>query len=187
MSGHSKWSKVKHQKATTDLAKAAAFTKASRAITVAVKEGGGITDLNGNFRLRLAIDKAREVNMPKDTIQRAIEKASGEGANAFEQVTYEGYGPGGAAILIEGTTDNRNRTTSQIKNVLERNGGSLARPGAVQFQFTKEYTVSTAELIVKPVVPLTLSDDQTKQLTSLVEQLEFLDDVQKVYTNVMEI
>lgn len=187
MSGHSKWSKVKHQKATTDLAKAAAFTKASRAITVAVKEGGGITDPIGNFRLRLAIDKAREVNMLKDTIQRAIEKASGEGANAFEQVTYEGYGPGGAAILIEGTTDNRNRTTSQIKNVLERNGGSLARPGAVQFQFTKEYTVSTAELIVKPVVPLTLSDDQTKQLARLVEQLEFLDDVQKVYTNVMEI
>lgn len=237
MSGHSKWSKVKHQKATTDVVKAAAFTKASRAISVAVKEGGGVTDPNANFRLRLAIDKAHEVNMPKDTIERAIEKASGEGAVAFEKVAYEGYGPGGVAILIEGATDNRNRTTSQVKNVLERNGGSLAGPGAVQFQFTKNgvllvsrgtatldamieagleagaqdvreaedvfevyteptalydvkqkltalgFTIETAQLVMNPLVPLSLSDGQQEELDMLIEQLESLDDVQKVYTN----
>ncbi|MBI5448748.1 YebC/PmpR family DNA-binding transcriptional regulator [Candidatus Gottesmanbacteria bacterium] len=237
MSGHSKWSKVKHQKATTDVAKAAAFTKASRAITVAVKEGGGVTDPNGNFRLRLAMDKAREVNMPKDTIQRAIDKAAGEGATVFEQVLYEGYGPGGAAILIEGATDNRNRTTSIVKNVLERGGGTLAGPGAVQFQFVKNgvlfvhkggagldamiaagieagaedvteaedvfevytepaalydvkqklvalgFSIETAELVMNPVVPLTLTQDQQTQLGAFIDQLELLDDVQKVYTN----
>ncbi len=137
MSGHSKWSKVKHQKATTDVVKSFAFTKASRAITVAVAEGGGITDPNSNFHLRLAIEKARDVNMPKENIERAIAKASGEGAAAIEQVLYEGYGPGGVAILVEAATDNRQRTVSQIKNVLERAGGTLASPGAVSFQFTR--------------------------------------------------
>lgn len=137
MSGHSKWSKVKHQKATTDVVKSFAFTKASRGITVAVKEGGGITDPNSNFHLRLAIEKARDVNMPKENIERAIAKASGEGAAAIEQMMYEGYGPGGVAILMEAATDNRQRTVSQVKNALERCGGTLASPGAVSFQFIR--------------------------------------------------
>lgn len=137
MSGHSKWSKVKHQKATTDVVKSAAFTKATHAIMIAVKEGGGITDPNSNFHLRLAVEQARAVNMPKENIERAIAKASGEGASAIEQVMYEGYGPGGVAMLILAATDNRQRTVSQIKNVLERAGGSLASPGAVSFQFQK--------------------------------------------------
>ena len=137
MSGHSKWSKVKHQKATTDVVKSFAFTKASRAITVAVKEGGGITDPASNFHLRLAVEKAHEVNMPKENIERAIAKAAGEGAAAIDQMTFEGYGPGGVAILIEAFTDNRQRTVSQVKNVLERSGGALASPGAVSFQFVR--------------------------------------------------
>ncbi len=137
MSGHSKWSKVKHQKATTDVAKAQAFTKASRAITISVREGGGITDPNHNFRLRLAIEKARDVNMPKNTIERAIEKGSGgDGANLV-QIAYECFGPQGVALLVETTTDNKMRTVSEVKNVLERGGGRLASPGSVSYLFAR--------------------------------------------------
>ncbi len=134
MSGHSKWSKVKHQKATTDVVKAAAFTKASHAITIAVREGGG-TDPDTNFRLRLAVEKAREVNMPKENIERAIAKAAGIGAAAIESVVYEGYGPGGVAFLVEAATDNRQRTVATIKNALDHHGGNLAGPGAVAYLF----------------------------------------------------
>lgn len=137
MSGHSKWSKVKHQKATTDAVKSTAFTKASRAITVAVHEGGGIADPEKNFRLRLAIEKAREVNMPRDTIERAIAKAVSSGTNAMEQVMYEGYGPGGVAMLVEAATDNRQRTSANIKHQFDRAGGSLASPGAVSYLFVR--------------------------------------------------
>lgn len=137
MSGHSKWSKVKHQKATTDAVKSRAFTKASRALTVSVKEGGGITDPDKNFHLRLAIEQARAVNMPKDTIERAIEKGAGIGAQAFEQRVYEGYGPGGVAYVVEAMTDNHQRTGSEMKHQFDRFGGTLASPGAVLFQFKK--------------------------------------------------
>lgn len=137
MSGHSKWSKVKHQKATTDVLKAAAFTKASRAITIAVREGGGIADPNRNFRLRLAIEKAKDVNMPKENILRAIEKGKGEGSASLSSVVYEGYGPFGVAMLIAGVTDNVNRTVSFVKQVLEHNGGRLASPGAVSYLFSQ--------------------------------------------------
>ncbi|KKW10765.1 MAG: transcriptional regulator [Microgenomates group bacterium GW2011_GWC1_49_7] len=137
MSGHSKWSKVKHQKATTDVVKSAAFTKAAHAITIAVREGGGISDPNMNFHLRLAVERARAVNMPKENIQRAMARAAGEGAAAIAQVQYEAYGPGGVAFLIEAATDNRQRSVSQVKNVLERAGGTLASPGAVSFQFRR--------------------------------------------------
>lgn len=137
MSGHSKWSKVKHQKATTDAVKSTAFTKASRAITVAVHEGGGIADPEKNFRLRLAIEKAREVNMPRDTIERAIAKAISSGTNAMEQVMYEGYGPGGVAMLVEAATDNRQRTSANIKHQFDWAGGSLASPGAVSYLFVR--------------------------------------------------
>lgn len=136
MSGHSKWSKVKHQKAVTDKVKGSAFTKASRAITVAVREGGGVADPTMNFRLRLAIENAKSVNMPKDTIERAIAKGKGEGGNQLESILYEGFGPYGVAFIIEATTDNRMRTVSLVKNVLERAGGNLGGPGAVSYLFS---------------------------------------------------
>lgn len=135
MSGHSKWSKVKHQKAVTDAVKGREFTKASHAITIAVKEGGGNTDPNFNFKLRLAIEKARAVNMPKENIERAIAKGKGEDINSIENVTYEGFGPGGVAMVIEATTDNKQRTVSQIKNLLDRAGGRLGGPGSVSYLF----------------------------------------------------
>lgn len=147
MSGHSKWSKVKHQKATTDVVKSAAFTKATHAITIAVKEGGGITDPNSNFHLRLAVEKARAVNMPKENIERAIAKAAGEGNVSLEQMMYEGYGPGGVAMVIEATTDNRQRTVSQVKNVLERAGGSLASPGSVLYMFEKRGVLTSPKTV----------------------------------------
>lgn len=135
MSGHSKWSKVKHQKATTDVAKAAAFTKATRSIAIAVKEGGGVTDPLVNFRLRLAVEKARSVNMPKENIQRAIDRAGGAESNGLRQVSYEGYGPYGVALYIEAITDNVNRTVSFVKQVLEHAGGSMGTPGSVAYLF----------------------------------------------------
>ncbi|MCL4360253.1 YebC/PmpR family DNA-binding transcriptional regulator [Patescibacteria group bacterium] len=137
MSGHSKWSKVKHQKATTDVVKGQAFTKASRAITMAVREGDGITDPSGNFRLRLAIEKARMVNMPKDRIERAIERGTGSGGEVLETIWYEAFGPEGSALLIETLTDNRQRTVSQVKNILDRHGGSLGTPGSVSYLFER--------------------------------------------------
>ncbi len=142
MSGHSKWSKVKHQKATTDVAKAVAFTQASRAITVAVKEGGGLTNPDDNFRLRLAIEKARAVNMPKENIERLIAKAKGEGGSAITTVTYEGYAPFGVAVYIEGVTDNSNRTVGFVKQILEHAGGGLASPGAVAYLFERKGVIT---------------------------------------------
>ncbi len=137
MSGHSKWSKVKHQKATTDVVKGAAFTKAAAAIIVAVREGGGITDPDKNFRLRLAVEKAHDVNMPKENIERAIERGAGSEGRTIESINYEAYGPGGVAIIIDAATDNRQRTVAEIKNTLDRHGGVLAAPGAVDFLFRR--------------------------------------------------
>ncbi len=136
MSGHSKWSKVKHQKAVTDVAKAAAFTKASKGITVAVSEGGG-PDPDSNFKLRLAIEKAKAVNMPAENIKRAIDKGSGASAGILRQETYEGYGPFGVAFLVEVTTDNPNRSVAYIKQVLEHAGGSVGKPGCVLYLFKR--------------------------------------------------
>lgn len=136
MSGHSKWSKVKHQKATTDVVKGMAFTKAAHAITIAVREGGGADPVH-NFRLRLAIEKAHDANIPKENIERAIEKGKGIGGDAIEQILYEGYGPYGVAFLIETATDNRQRTVATVKNILERRGGTIASPGAVSYLFER--------------------------------------------------
>ena len=134
MSGHSKWSQIKRQKGANDAKRGAIFTKVARDITLAAREGGG--DPDGNFRLRLAMEKAREVNMPADNIKRAIERATkGGDTEQFEEVTYEGYGPGGAAILVEAATDNRNRTAAEIRSVFSKAGGQLAGSGAVAWQF----------------------------------------------------
>lgn len=133
MSGHSKWSQIKHKKANTDAKKGKAFTKIVKEITVAARSGG---DPDGNARLRLAIDKAKEVNMPSDNIKKAIMKGTGElpGVN-YEEVIYEGYGPGGAAVLMDVLTDNKNRTVSEIRHILSKNGGNLGESGCVSWIF----------------------------------------------------
>ena len=137
MSGHSKWSQIKHKKANTDAKRGKAFTKIVKEITVAAKSGGG--DPDGNPRLRLAVDKAKEVNMPSDNIKKAIMKGTGElpGTN-YEEVTYEGYGPGGAAIMMDVLTDNKNRTVGEIRHILSKNGGNLGESGCVAWIFDKK-------------------------------------------------
>ena len=134
MSGHSKWSSIKRQKGVNDVKRGAIFTKVAREISIAARSGGG--DPDANYRLRLAIEKARSVNMPADNIKRAIEKATGAGAaEQFEEIVYEGYGPGGVAILVEAATDNRNRTAADVRSLFTKAGGSLAGAGAVAWQF----------------------------------------------------
>lgn len=137
MSGHSKWSKIKHTKGKKDVQKGDLFSKLSRLITFAVIEGGGITDADHNVRLRLAIEKAKSENLPKENIQRAIEKGTGPGKNLLHEVTYEGFGPGGVSLIIIATSDNGNKTLSEIRNVLERNGGKLGSQGSASYMFTK--------------------------------------------------
>jgi YebC/PmpR family DNA-binding regulatory protein len=134
MSGHSKWSQIKRQKGANDAKRGAVFTKVAREITIAAGEGGG--DPDGNYRLRLAMDKARAVNMPADNIKRAIERAVGGGeSERYEEIVYEGYGPGGVAILVEAATDNRNRTAADIRSIFAKAGGQLAGSGSVAWQF----------------------------------------------------
>lgn len=135
MSGHSKWSKVKRQKGITDMQKGRVFAKLSKLITLSVVEGGGIGDPEHNVKLRLMIEKARQDNMPKENIERAIEKASGNNKDALREVHYEAFAKGGVAILIIATTDNPNRTTSEIKNVLDRHGSKLGAQGSVSYLF----------------------------------------------------
>jgi YebC/PmpR family DNA-binding regulatory protein len=141
VSGHSKWSTIKHKKAALDAKRGKAWSKHARAITMTAKMGGG--NPADNPRLRLAIDKAKADNMPKDTIEKAIKKGTGEiEGESFEEVNYEGYGPGGVAIMCKVMTDNRNRTSSEIKKIFERAGGSLGGPNCVAFQFTQKGVVA---------------------------------------------
>lgn len=135
MSGHSKWANIKHTKMKEDFRRGQLFSKLTRQIMVAARQGG--PDPEHNFRLRLAIEKAREANMPMDNIQRAIRKAVGadEGGGSFEECVFEGYGPGGVAILVVAATDNRNRTSGEIRHLFSRYGGSLAESGSVAWQF----------------------------------------------------
>jgi YebC/PmpR family DNA-binding regulatory protein len=134
MSGHSKWSTIKRQKGVNDAKRGAMFTKVAREIMVAARAGGG--DPDANYRLRLAMDKARSINMPADNVKRAIEKATGAGGDVvYEEITYEGYGPGGVAVLVETATDNRNRTAAEVRSIFTKAGGQLAGSGAVAWQF----------------------------------------------------
>ena len=135
MSGHSKWSTIKHQKGVADNKRGQLFTKLGKEITVATRHGGG--DPEANSRLRLAIERARDANMPKDNIERAIKRGTGEDADAaqLEEIVYEGYGPGGTAILVEALTDNRNRTASDIRSTFSKGGGNLGEAGSVAWQF----------------------------------------------------
>jgi len=137
MSGHSKWSSIKHKKGAADAKRGKIFTKLIREVTVAAKEGGG--DPDSNPRLRLAVQKAKDANMPADKIDRGIKKGTGEleGVN-FENVSFEGYAPGGVAIIVEGLTDNKNRTTSEVRSIFSKKGGNMAGAGSVAFQFERK-------------------------------------------------
>ena len=239
MSGHSKWSTIKRQKGANDAKRGALFTKVSREISVAARQGGA--DPESNYRLRLAVEKARRppINMPADNIKRAIERAAGSGdAEDFEEIIYEGYGPGGVAVLDEAATDNRNRTAAEVRSIFSKAGGQLAGSGAVAWQFEPRGLIAvtpdgqdsdevalvaidagaedvdtddpeTVEIFTSPgdlekvrsaqeaagvaiesaestmVAKQTVELDSTRarQALRLVEQLEELDDVQRVTAN----
>ena len=141
MSGHSKWSTIKRQKGANDAKRGAIFTKMGKEISVAARAGG--PDPEANYRLRLAVDKARAVNMPADNIKRAIERATGGDKDIeYEEIVYEGYGPGGVAVLVEAATDNKNRTAAEVRSIFTKAGGSLAGAGSVAWQFEARGLVS---------------------------------------------
>jgi YebC/PmpR family DNA-binding regulatory protein len=144
MSGHSKWASIKHKKGALDAKRGKIFTKIIREMSIAARLGGG--DPTSNPRLRTAVDKAKSVNMPADNIKRAIQKGTGElEGMAYEDITLEGYGPGGVAILVEGTSDNRNRTVSEIRHVFTKNGGNLATAGSVSYMFKPRGYIAIAQ------------------------------------------
>ena len=237
MSGHSKWSTIKHAKAITDARRGKLFTKLTREIIVAARQGGG--DPTMNIRLRMAIQKAKDANMPNDNIDRAVKRGTGEGSEQDQMVefTYEGYGPGGVAIMLQTLTDNRNRTVSDIRSTLTKAGGNLAQSGAVAWQFEPkgivvvsaeeeeaeefalmaidagaddfetfdstlqiyspvesleeirqtltetEASIVSSELSMIPNNTIVLDARAATQTLRLLDQLEELDDVQKVYSN----
>lgn len=174
MSGHSKWATTKHAKAIVDAKRGQAFTKMARLITVAVKKGS--SDPTSNPLLRMAIEKAKEVNMPNDNIKRAIDRGLGKeaGAAGLEEMTLEGYGPFGVAFLVEVVTDNRNRTISEVRNLFSRYGGNLGEAGSAAYVFTdREH----------PTFEIELDEGGRERVTTFAQALSDLDDVQEVYTN----
>jgi YebC/PmpR family DNA-binding regulatory protein len=143
VSGHSKWAGIKHKKAVVDARRGQVFTKVARELTVAAREGG--PDPTGNFRLRLAVQKAREVNMPADNIERAIARgAGGKDGAQLEEIRYEGYGPNGVAVMVDAVTDNRNRTVAAIRNIFTRSGGSLGESNSVAWMFSNQGVIRVA-------------------------------------------
>ncbi|HEY7891036.1 MAG TPA: YebC/PmpR family DNA-binding transcriptional regulator [Solirubrobacteraceae bacterium] len=176
MSGHSKWASIKHKKAIVDSRRGAQFTKLARAVTVAARDGGG--DPDGNPALALAIAKAKAASMPKDNIERAIAKGTGEGAEAaaIEAVLYEGYGPGGVALLIEALTDNRNRSSADVRHAFSKHGGNLGEPGSVAYLFSKKGTIE--------IDPARYSeDDLLVAIEAGAEDVSTEDDVMEVFTD----
>lgn len=238
MSGHSKWDTIKRQKGANDQKRGQLFTKLANAITIAVKQGGGNIDPGFNAMLRFTIDKAKGANMPKDSIERAIQKGAG-GAGGVElfEVLYEGFAPGGVGLLVEAVTDKKQRTVAEVKNIIEKNGGTMAGQGSVSYLFRKSgemvvlkngkssdevlsialdnnisdfeeedeaavmycdpsslmtikqavegsgLTVEEAALIYKPISRMEVSPENEEKVVQLIERIEELDDVQKVYTN----
>lgn len=173
MSGHSKWAKIHRQKEVEDAAKGRLFSKLVRAISIAVKKGGPNPDTN--TALRVVVEQAKAANMPKENIERAITRADKEG-ESLEEITYEGFGPGGIAVIVEVATDNRNRTGQEIKNIFERAGGSLAGPGAVSFNFEPK-----GHLLIKKG-----ADPQNQMLKLIdlgIEDLEEIEDGIEVFTS----
>jgi YebC/PmpR family DNA-binding regulatory protein len=145
MSGHSKWATIKRQKGANDAKRGQLFTKLSKAIGISVRQGGGVSDPDSNFRLRLAIEAARAANMPKENIERAIQKASGKQAEVLEEAFYEGFGPGGFSVVVEAFTDNKLRTVSEVKNIFNKNGGNMGAQGSVMYQFEKKGVISVSK------------------------------------------
>lgn len=174
MAGHNKWAQIKRQKGANDAAKSNAWAKLSRRITIEAKKAGGNMTASG---LRAAIEAGKAVNMPKDTIERAILKGNAPDAAILESIVYEAYGPGGSALLIDTLTDNRNRTAQEIKHLLSKNGISLASPGSAAWAFEKTLDGYVPKTTVK------LSDADDAALMQLMEQIDAHDDVQEVYTN----
>ncbi|MBI3931778.1 MAG: YebC/PmpR family DNA-binding transcriptional regulator [Acidobacteria bacterium] len=175
MSGHSKWHSIKHKKGALDAKRGKLFTKIIREMTIAARLGGG--DPNANPRLRTAVDKAKSVNMPADNIKRAIQKGTGEleGA-AFEELVLEGYGPGGVAILVEGSTDNRNRTVSEIRHIFTKNGGNLGTAGSVAYMFRQRGYLAVSAMKV--------SEDKLMELAleAGADDIQTAGDLFEVYT-----
>lgn len=176
MSGHNKWSKIKHKKAGTDAAKSKIFSKMARLISTASRQVKG--DANSPT-LRAAIEKAREYNMPLDNIERAIKKGSGSEAELMEAITYEAYGPGGSALVIEALTTNRNKAAQEVKFILSENGFALAAQGSATWAFKRDLTTHN----LQPTTTVKLSDEDSKALEKLIDELEENDEVQEVYTN----
>ena len=175
MSGHNKWSKIKHQKASTDAKKSKVFSKYSKLITNESKKAKG--DVNSPS-LAFIIEKARKENMSKDVIDRAVKKGLGNEAGSMEAITYEAYGPGGSAIIIEALTDNRNKSAQEVKHILTKNGAALAGIGAASWAFEKQ----NGEWL--PKMTIDLSDDDLIILEKIADELEDSDEVQAVFTNV---
>lgn len=174
MSGHNKWSKIKHKKAATDAAKSKIFGKMARLISVESKKANGDVTSPG---LLAVIDRAKAVSMPKDNIDRAIAKGTSADTAALESVAYETYGPGGVAVVIDALTDNRNRSAAEIKHILSKNGYELATPGSASWAFTKTYEG------YEPNSTVAISKEGGEKLEHLLELLDEQDDVQDVYTN----
>lgn len=174
MSGHSKWATIKRQKGVADIKRGQLFTKLAKAISIAVKQGGG-ADSALNFKLRLAVDRARAFNMPKDSIERSISKAASEPDN-LDEVVYEGFAPGGVGLVIEGVTDNKNRTVAEVKSLLEKNGGRLGNPGSVSYLFSSKgmITIKKAGKTIDEILELGLE--------SGAEDVEDDEEVAMVYT-----
>lgn len=174
MAGHNKWSKIKHKKAATDAQKSKVFGKLARLIAVESKLAGGDVNSPG---LRAAIEKAKKENMPSDNIDRAVKKGAGGDALQMEAVLYEAYGPGGCALIVEGLTDNKNRSSAEIKHILSKNGLALAGQGSASWAFEK----TNGEWEPKTMAPI--SDEDKEKLEKIIEELEENDDIQDVYTN----
>lgn len=174
MSGHSKWNKIHRQKGATDAKRGALFTKLGKAITVAAKLGGG--DLDTNFRLRLAIEKAKAANMPNDNIEKAIKRGTGElDGGPIESATYEGFGPNNIAVIIDCLTDNRNRTSSDIKHIFSKHNGSLGGPNSVSWMFEQKGVIKVDQLTDKFELEL---------IDSGAQDIKKIDDGIEIYTNV---
>ena len=176
MSGHSKWSSIKHGKAITDARRGKLFTKLTREIIAATRQGSGKQDMN--FRLRIAVQRAKDNNMPSDNVERAIKRGTGEGngQDQMAEVTYEGYGPGGIAILLETFTDNRNRTVSEIRATLTKGGGNLAEAGAVSWQFEQK------GVIVVDAEPQAAEELALAAIDAGAEDFETFDSTLQIYS-----
>lgn len=177
MAGHSKWANIKHRKGAQDKKKAKEFTRALKDISVAVKEGGG-ADPETNPTLRNAIANAKGINMPKDNIQRAIKKASGDDADDYQNVSFEGYGPHGIAMFIECTTDNQNRTVASVRSIFTKNDGSLGKNGSIDYLFEKKGVF----VIDKSAVEQDLEELELELIEGGATEIQFDDELIYVYT-----